>query len=128
MHDKCSQIASMHGVTVCSPALANSTVATAHSADPAPAQSVTPEAASFLHKAVKIHVFRMMSAGMHSRRGSSSAPRTLGKRSRAEPTQLTRDALAEGMHQPHHLGTWTLPHSQRFNLAAAAFARQHFLL
>ena len=93
------------------------------------AQSVTPEAVSFLHKALKIHVYRMMSAGVNSRRGSSSAPpHTLGKRSRAEPTQLTREGLAAGMHQPHHLGTWTLPHSQRFNLAAAAFARQHFLL
>jgi hypothetical protein len=102
MHDKCSQIARMHGVT-----------------------SVTPEAVSFLHKALKIHVYRMMSAGVHSRRGSS---RTLGKRGRAEPTQLTREGLAEGMSQPHHLGTWTLPHSQRFNLAAAAYARQHFLL
>lgn len=104
LHDKCSELARLHGVT-----------------------NVTPEAISFLHKALKINMYRLITAGANSRQGSRSAPRVLGKRNHTESGQLTRERLAGAMHQPHHLGTWTLPPCQRFNLAAAACARQNFL-
>ena len=105
LHDRCAQVARAHGVG-----------------------AVHPEAVVFLHRALKVHLYRLIAAGVQSREATGGPPP--GKRARAAPagTTLTRDHLAGAMrraHQPN--AAWTLPPCQRTNAAFATVARNFFL-